>query len=148
VFCRSELARLAKLNPRIQAAGAQIVVVTMGRPEETERFCAERAPGVNCYCDADVAAYKRYGLTRASPTQLFGPAVWLKGAQLTAEGSFDGLPIGVPVGDPFQMPGVFVIDTSGRIVMAYYSKHAGDYPDHDLLLRSAVQAHSPPRDVG
>lgn len=138
MFCRAELARLAKLNPKIEAAGAQIVVVTMGRPEETEQFCAERAPGVTCYCDPDIKSYGLYGLTRGSAVQLFGPAVWLRGAQVSTDGSFDGLPLGKPVGDPFQMPGVFVVDTAGRMVFAYYSQHAGDYPEDEALLR-AVQ---------
>ena len=137
MFCRSELARLAWLNPEIENAGAQIVVVTMGKPAETQAFCAERAPGLNCYSDPDVNSYKRYGLTRGNATQLFGPAVWLKGAQVTTDGTFDGLPIGVPVGDPFQMPGVFVVETDGRVVFAYYSAHAGDYPDDAVLLKIA-----------
>jgi hypothetical protein len=137
VFCRSELARLARLNPEIEAAGAQIVVVTMGKPEETEAFCAERAPGVNCYSDPTTDSYKRYALARGNASQLFGPAVWLKGAQVSTDGSFDGLPLGRPVGDPFQMPGVFVVDMDGRVVFAYYSAHAGDYPDDAVLLKMA-----------
>ncbi|MDW8351778.1 MAG: peroxiredoxin-like family protein [Anaerolineae bacterium] len=136
MFCRSELARLAKLNPRIEAAGAQTVVVTMGRPEETERFCGERAPGLRCFCDPEAASYRAYGLTRGTTDQLFGPAVWLKGAQVTLEGKFEGLPIGKPVGDPFQMPGMFVIGEDGRVSFAYYSKHAGDYPDDAEVLRA------------
>ncbi len=109
----------------------------MGKPDETEAFCAERAPGVNCFSDPDAAAYKLYGLGRGNAQQVFGPAVWLRAAQVTTDGTFDGLPIGKPVGDPFQMPGVFVIDTDGRVRMAYYSKHAGDYPDDAALLMLA-----------
>lgn len=110
----------------------------MGKPAETERFCAERAPGVACYSDPNAESYRRFGLTRGTTDQLFGPAVWLKGAQVALEGKFEGLPIGRPVGDPFQMPGVFVIERDGHVLMAYYSKHAGDYPDDETLLR-AVQ---------
>jgi peroxiredoxin len=137
VFCRSELARLARINPEVEDAGAQIVVVTMGKPEEAQAFCAERAPGVTCYSDPSVDSYKRYALTRGNAAQLFGPAVWLKGAQVSTDGSFSGLPVGAPVGDPFQMPGVFVIDTDGRVAFAYYSAHAGDYPDDAVLLKWA-----------
>jgi len=137
VFCRSELARLAKLNPKIEAGGAQIVVVTMGKPAETGQFCGERAPGLKCFCDPEAISYRTYGLTRGSADQLFGPAVWLKGAQATLGGKFEGLPLGRPVGDPFQMPGVFVIGSDGRVKFAYYSKHAGDYPDDAELLRAA-----------
>ena len=108
----------------------------MGKPDETEAFCAERAPGVTCYSDPTVESYQRYGLARGGAQQVFGPAVWLRAAQVTAEGAFEGLPLGKPVGDPFQMPGLFIIDRDGRVLMAYYSKHAGDYPDDEALLRA------------
>jgi len=128
---------MARLNPEIENAGAQIIVITMGKPDETQAFCSERAPGVNCYSDPSMDSYKRYGLTRGNANQLFGPAVWLKGAQVTTEGAFEGLSLAKPVGDPFQMPGVFVVDTEGRVVFAYYSSHAGDYPESDALLKLA-----------
>ena len=119
----------------MKKAGAQIIVITMGKPDETQAFCAERAPGVSCYSDSNIDSYKRYGLARGNANQLFGPAVWLKGAQVTTEGAFEGLSLAKPVGDPFQMPGVFVVDTDGRVVFAYYSAHAGDYPEDALLLK-------------
>jgi peroxiredoxin len=125
---------LAKLKPEIEASGARIVVLTMGQPDETAQFCGERAPGIACYADPSAAGYKTYGLARGSAAQMFGPAVWLQGALVTVEGSFDGLPLGKPVGDPWQMPGVFVIGTDGKIRLAYYSKHAGDYPTDVALV--------------
>jgi hypothetical protein len=57
---------------------------------------------------------------------------------VTLEGRFEGLPIGKPVGDPFQMPGVFVIAPDGRVTFAYYSRHAGDYPDDAAILRAVA----------
>lgn len=147
MFCRSELARLAKLKPEIEANGARIVVLTMGKPEEAHAFCGERAPGMDCYANPSAEGYKAYGLARANPAQLFGPSVWLQGALTAAEGQFEGIPIGKPVGDPWQMPGVFVVrkdsakegehETNvGRIHFAYYSKHAGDYPSDAMLIRA------------
>ena len=120
--------------PEIEANGAQVVVLTMGKPAETADFCGERAPGVSCYSDPSTESYKTYGLMRGNASQIFGPAVWLQGAIVTAEGSFEGLPLGKPVGDPWQMPGVFVIGTDGRVKLAYYSKHAGDYPADEVLV--------------
>ena len=134
MFCRSELARLAKLKPEIEANGARIVVLTMGKPDATAQFCGERAPGVDCYSDPSTESYKTYGLARGTAAQMFGPAVWLQGALVTVEGSFDGLPLGKPVGNPWQMPGVFVIGTNGKVKLAYYSKHAGDYPTDGVLV--------------
>ncbi len=147
MFCRSELARLAKLKPEIEANGARIVVLTLGKPEETRDFCNERAPGVACFANPSAEAYKAYGLARGNASQLFGPSVWLQGALATVGGQFEGLPLGKPVGDPWQMPGVFVIAKDndpttdsgtpvGRVRFAYYSKHAGDYPSDAVLIRA------------
>ena len=147
MFCRSELARLVKLKPEIESNGARIVVLTLGKPEEAQAFCGERAPGLDCYANPSAEVYKAYGLARANPAQLFGPSVWLQGALAVAEGQFEGIPIGKPVGDPWQMPGVFVVrqdsakeserETNvGRVQFAYYSKHAGDYPSDALLIRA------------
>ena len=134
MFCRSELARLAKLRTQIEANGAHILVMTLGKPHETEAFCADRAPGIQCQADPEASAYKQFGLGRGSMHQLFGPQVWLQGALASTDGKFEGLPVGKPVGDPWQMPGVFVIGRDGKIKMAYYSQHAGDYPSDDSLI--------------
>jgi peroxiredoxin len=138
VFCRSELARLAKLHPEFDASQAQLAVITLGKPAETRAFCSIRAPGLACYADAGNGdGYRAYGLQRGKAAQLFGPAVWLEGARATVSGAFSGAPLGKPVGDPFMMPGVFVIETDGRVAFAYYSKHAGDYPTDGEMLALA-----------
>jgi AhpC/TSA antioxidant enzyme len=141
VFCRTELARLAKLHPRLLERGAQLVVLTLGNPTETRVFCRARAPGVACFSDPTTGdAYRKYGLQRGTAGQLFGPAVWLEGARASVEGRYEGAPIGKPVGDPFMMPGIFVIETDGRLSFCHYSKHAGDYPSDTALIEAAVGA--------
>jgi hypothetical protein len=138
VFCRSELARLAKLHPLLNTEHAQLAVITLGKADETRAFCLERAPGVTCYADAGQGdGYRAYGLQRGNAGQLFGPAVWLEGARATVSGAFSGAPVGKPVGDPFMMPGVFVVEPDGLVSFAYYSKHAGDYPNDEAMTSLA-----------
>ena len=69
---------------------------------------------------------------------MFGPAVWLQGALATVEGRIEGAPLGKPVGDPWQMPGLFVIARQGTIKYAYYSTHAGDYVADDVLISAGI----------
>ena len=40
------------------------------------------------------------------------------------------------VGDAFQMPGTFIIDTAGTVRYARYAKHSGDHP----LVSEIVEA--------
>ena len=124
--------------PQIQAAGVRVAAITLGTPEQTAPFCAERAPGIECLCDPQAVAYRAFGLARANLFQMLGPAVWGKGLQVIRQGHTQGR----TVGDPRQMPGTFMVDTQGRIVFAHYSAHVGDYPAEEALLRAVRAAAS------
>jgi peroxiredoxin len=133
VFCRAELARLAKLRARLDTPTTQLAVITMGKHEETRAFCAERAPGVSCYSDPTQGhGYRAFGLQRGNALQLFGPAVWLQTARVTA--GVEGIKAGKPVDDVQMMPGMFVIETDGRVRFAHYSKNISDYPSDAAVL--------------
>lgn len=139
MFCRAELARLAKLKPTIEAHGARLAVVTLSRPEEAQAFCAERAPGVTCYSDPMADSHHAFGLHRGGLSQMFGPDVWAAGVKATAQGHFFG-----SLKNEWQMPGVFVIDAQGRVTFAYYSRHAADYPSEATLLKALAQVPKSP----
>ncbi len=62
--------------------------------------------------DPQQALYRQFHLKRMSPLGVLSPAVAIKGMAAMARGSG----IGKPVGDILQLPGVFIIDSSGRIV--------------------------------
>jgi hypothetical protein len=44
--------------------------------------------------------------------------------------------IGIPIGDVRQLPGVFVINTYGRIVYSYFASDLSDHPDPDTILEA------------
>lgn len=138
VFCRAELARLAKLRAQLDTPTTQLAVITMGKFDETRAFCGERAPGVSCYADPTQGdGYRAFGLQRGNALQLFGPAVWLQMARVTA--GAEGVKAGKPVDDVQMMPGMFVIETDGRVRFAHYSKNISDYPS-DATLLAALSA--------
>ncbi len=108
------------------------MLATLAKPDEAAAFCAERAPGIACYSDPDMSARKAFGLGRGSALQMFGPNVFKAGARAAAQGET----MGKVVGDPWQMPGTFVINRNRQLRLAYYSVHAGDYPEDAVLLQA------------
>jgi hypothetical protein len=55
---------------------------------------------------------------------MFGPGVWLAGARAALKGNT----VGKPVGDPWTMPGLFLLK-GDAILWRHTFRHAGDHPD-------------------
>lgn len=90
--------------------------------------------------DPENALYKVFGLSRANLTQLFGFKSIIRGFQAFIGGN--GL--GIPVGDPLQMPGVFLIEL-GKIVSSFVHQTAADRPDYAGIARcedTACKVHA------
>lgn len=114
---------------RFRAAGADIVAILQGTPEQIGEFCSSRGIPFPCLSDPERRAYKAFALRRGSLFQILGPQVLLKGIGAAAQGFF----MGKIVGDEFQMPGVFIVDR-GIVRFAHYSKNAADNPEENILL--------------
>lgn len=84
-------------------------------------------------CGDDLTVFRAYGLGRGTPGQLFGWRSWTHGVLATLRGHF----VGKLVGDRFQMPGAFVVDTHGTVRFAHRHKDAADNPAAQILLRAA-----------
>lgn len=85
------------------------------------------------FSDPDRKLYESFGLRRASWSQVFGGTVWKRGVEAFAAGHS----LGFPVGDPMQMPGVFLIH-EGRMVRAFRHDTAADRPDYLSLAGTAT----------
>ncbi len=131
-FCREHTAQLRRDLDTFRQHGAQIGFLTVGKPEDTTAYCAERglvAPFV-CLSDPDKRAYSAYGLSRGSAGELFSPHVVARGFQATLHGHI----VGLPKGDPYQMPGVFIVDRTGVVRYAHRSRDAADNPPNADLF--------------
>ena len=125
------MASLAKLQTTFNTP-AQIVAVGMGQPSDARDICGTLAPNISCMVDVDQSAYRAFGLGSGTIGAFLAPSVVAAGVKAYAEG-YGG---GKPVGDVLQMPGTFVIDTTGRITLAYYSKTVADHPSDDIIRRA------------
>ena len=111
------------VRQRINDAGAEIVIVGSGSPEQAGWFVEDFDIPRPVYSDPSLAVYKAVGAKRGWWSTL-NPCVLLNGARATRGGFRQTKRRGVPN----QQGGVFVIRPDGSVPYAYLSNEAGDHP--------------------
>ncbi len=134
-YCQIALRELAAERAGLEALGAQVVAVAIGEPVHAATFGRKQAPGVALYVSPDTAAHRAFGLRRGLPWEVVNPRTVARGTRLAAQGILPR----VPTGDPFLLPGTFVVDRAGRVAYARYAADVSDNPDW-AELRAAVAA--------
>jgi peroxiredoxin len=133
------VAQLRREKDRFEKAGAGILLVGMGSPAECADFKQKFDIPFDLVSDPEKKLYQVFGLKAMAPWQVLSPALALKG--LAAIGRGHGL--GKPVGDVRQLPGVFVIDTEGRIVYNRPADNAAGHPSAEEILEVLQRSLNP-----
>ena len=120
--------------PRFQKAGGEVAVVTMAEPEQAAAFRSRYELPFRLLADPQRQAYRAFGLQRGNVWKVAGPAIWAAGLK-----SFVRHGAGMPVGDPFQLAGTFVIDREGVICHVHYAANSADRPPNAELI-AALEA--------
>ncbi|ARU41634.1 hypothetical protein CCB80_10980 [Armatimonadetes bacterium Uphvl-Ar1] len=110
-----------------EKADWNVVFVCMAPPEEAEKFRLKMESPHRFVCDPGKQLYEVFGLKRGSLVQLFGPNVWRAGVRAGKHG------VGVPVGDPLQLSGTFVLNSSGEVTWEHRDRDAGDTAPVDSI---------------
>jgi AhpC/TSA antioxidant enzyme len=139
IFCR-EMVRDLHAASQADAGYPRVILVGQGNEAEGQAFVNEYWPDVAMICDPDKSLYQAMGLGKGSIYQMFGPSVWACGVRASLKGNF----IGKPVGDPWTMPGVFVVDAVGTIRWQHTFDHAGDHPDWASIPSKVSLEPAPP----
>ena len=137
--------RLREEHPQYLALGANVVVVGQGEPERATAYAVRyNLPPVPILCDTQARAYEAYGLLEGQPSQiLFDAPEALLDRDLQAGVEFmesrrrEGRPL---VDSPWLLPGEFVIDTTGTMVLAYRYNYCEDFPDPRVLYAALREA--------
>jgi alkyl hydroperoxide reductase subunit AhpC len=111
-------------------AGARVVLVGLGTPAESAEFAAKYKVPFAIVADKDKKLYRKFGLKQMSPLGFLSPGLALKGVAAIAGGHG----IGMPQGDVRQLPGVFLINTTGQIVFSHFAGNPADHPDVATLM--------------
>ncbi len=123
---------MEQAHEQIEAAGLRLQAIGLGEPKHARHFCGKLAPHITCHVDQDKKAYATYGLKQAGLKEMMNPAMVIASMRAAASGHVQG----EATGDTWMLPGTFVVDGDGIIQYAYYSHHAGDHPDINLLLKT------------
>jgi len=137
--CSCLAERWEKLNddlPAFAGAGAQVVAVCQGEPERSAAVASRRGYPFPLLCDPERRCYELYGLLEGTPPQILHDFAWKPGDRDTGEkllSSRRGTDRAL-VDSPWQLPGEFVVTTSGRLVLAHRYQYCEDFPPKTVLL--------------
>ena len=110
--------------------GAQVVLVGLGSVEETAAFKKRFDVPFVMIADPEKQLFGAFHLKRASAASLLSAGMVAKGLVAISKGHH----MGIPQGDVRQLPGIFIIDTDGRIRFSHYAKGPADHPRPEVLL--------------
>jgi len=134
-LCRGQAAEIRKNVERFTEAGAEIAMITMGTGDDAAEFRKRMELPFTVLADDDQDSYRAFSVPRGGVLSVMGPHMWPVGLKsILTHGA------GKPVGDPWQLPGVFVVDTKGEIRFAHRAKHSADWPKTDDLVAAIREA--------
>jgi len=110
--------------------GAAVVLVGLGNVEQTAEFKERFDVPFPMIADPEKRLFEAFRLKQASAAALLYVKMVFRGVTAMAKGHG----IGVPKGDVRQLPGVFIIDTDGRILFSHHASGPADHPRPETLL--------------
>ena len=123
---------MRQTKQRFDEAGAQIVLVGMGTPEQTTAFKEKFDLAFPMLSDPQRKLYNALKIGFMSLASTFSPTV----AARAASALFRGHGVGIPHGDIRQLPAVFIIDTGGRITHSHIGRDPSDHPEPQEILEA------------
>ncbi len=128
-LCFDHAVAMREAYSQIQAAGAEVVLVTMDDPVGLHAFKERWQLPFVCLADPGQEAYRAYQCPRGSVLAVIGPVMWWSAIKsLFRHGA------GLVRADPMQLPGSFVIDRDGMLRFAHRSRHSADWASPDQIL--------------
>jgi hypothetical protein len=115
----TELRRTGATDPSFPAT----LYFHLGDKEQGDAFFSAQAPEARAVADPKQDFYKALGVPKAAKLQLFDPRVWACGIRASRKGHKAAR----PVGDPFMMPGLFLVE-GDRITWKFIPEHMGELP--------------------
>ena len=122
LFCRewlSDLRLAGSSDPSFPAT----LYFHLGDREQGDAFFSALAPEARAVSDPKQKFYNGLGVPRATKLQLLDPRVWACGIRASRKGHKAAR----PVGDPFVMPGLFLVE-GDRINWKFIPDHMGGLP--------------------
>ena len=110
-------------TPQIHAAGAELVIIGNGTPQQAGWFVEDVKLATPVFTDPSLEIYRVLG-GRRGLRGVLDPRVFVRALAAV----FRGFRQRGVQGDATQLGGVFVIREGGQVAFEYRSRFAGDYP--------------------
>jgi len=124
--------------------GAKVVIIGQGEPERAALYIHNRNIPCPVLCDPTYTVYQAYDLLEGKPSQIvFDAPDKLLQCDLETGISLQNSRQGTEratVDNPWQLPGEFVVDTSGVIQLAYRYQYCEDWPNPLVLIGAIKEA--------
>jgi peroxiredoxin len=132
--------QLHRDREKFAAAGARLVVIGQGTPEQAAHFRESLKLDFPIYVDSGREAYKVAGTKIATFDELLGPKMVAKGAAAAAKNK---VVQGKTVGHPAQLGGVLLVLPGDDIAYCHLSDDASDNPPNSEVLAAVNAARAP-----
>lgn len=141
---RDRAHRLQTEHESYVGLGANVVVIGQAEPERSRLYAQKNGLPCAVLCDPARLAYEAYGLLEGQPSQIVfdAPDEFLRRdyeAGRRLQQSRHGTDA-APVDSPWQLPGEFVIDQSGKVRLAYRYQYCEDWPNPLVLIAAIKEA--------
>lgn len=123
----------------ISAAGASLVIIGNGSPDQARGFSGRIPIKAAIYTDPELTTYRAFGARRGLLTSL-DPRTIISAVRALRRGHRQTQ----VMGDPLQQGGVAIILPDGSMPYRHVSDFAGDHPEPDAVieeLRRATDRH-------
>lgn len=136
LFCREmvqDIRQFAATTPDYPP----VLFFYQGNGDEGKHFFDRYWPEARAVADSPKTFYTAFGIERGGLKEMLGPEVWACGIRAASKGHTGG----IPVGDPWMMPGAFLVQ-GDQIIWRHTFRHAGDHPDFAKIAGVAM-SHQP-----
>ncbi|MBU6341158.1 MAG: AhpC/TSA family protein [Bacteroidetes bacterium] len=135
-FCREAISDIAQRKKKLESQGFRIVFVHMSPDKElAEKFFKRyKLMPIDHISDPEKQFYRKFGLGRGTPAQLFGLMNWIRGFQAAIVEGHGTTYHSEELGDGFQMPGVFVLH-QGEVRNSFIHRFPYDRPDYEEICQ-------------
>ena len=128
-FCKEAIRDLRKLTEKDPSYPA-VLFFSQSCADEALPFFERNWPQARVICDPDKEFYSAMQLRQGTFSQIWGLRVWTCSVRALAKGHV----MTKPIGDPWLMPGVFLV-RGNEILWSHQYEHQGDNPDWSKIPR-------------